>query len=473
MKKRAVIAAVASLAILVAGPAVAKRKTYSHQKYFEHYEGTRTCLKCHKKSAREVFHSQHYQWKAQAPNVVDAHGKEWGKINTINDYCTNPKPVWKHEYTNKDGKVVEEGCSKCHAGFGKMPSKKLTDAELENIDCLICHAHGYRRALYENEDGSLEWKPILWKNQVGLDSVSKRITKPNRTMCLRCHSGSGGGPNFKRGDLEYELTSCDSEFDVHMAKDGNDFQCIDCHAGEDHRIPGSGVDIAGDEMPSKNILCDNDDCHGAEPHGNEILDRHTKRVFCTVCHIPTFAKKDATNMVRDWSNGHYSEEKGKWTYTAEFKKDVTPAYTWWNGKQVQIQLPGEAVKKNDDGEIMMAVPVGSKDDPDSRIFAFKLYHAVMPVQEGTNWLLPIETGHFYITGDMDTAVRNAAQQFYGIENAQFTWSRTIRYQGLFHEVQPAKNALSCLDCHGNGGRLDWKALGYDADPLLTMMRAAH
>ncbi len=474
MRKGSVlIAAVAALALLAAPPATAKRKKYSHQKYFEHYEGTKTCLKCHKNRAREFIHSQHYQWKAPATNVVGADGKAYGKINMINDYCTNPTVVWKHEYKNKDGKVVEEGCSKCHAGFGKLPSDKETKAEFENIDCLICHANGYRRGLYENEDGSLEWKPILWKNQVGLDSVSKRITKPTRTMCLRCHSGSGGGPNFKRGDLEYALTDCDSDFDVHMAKDGNDFQCIDCHAGEAHKIPGPGADIAGDEMPNKNIMCDNDDCHGSDPHGNEILDQHTKRVYCTVCHIPEFAKKDATNMTRDWSKGHYSEKKGKWTYTAEFKTNVTPAYTWWNGKTIQMQLPGEPVKKNDKGQIIMSVPVGSKDDPNSRIFAFKEYHAVMPVENGTERLLPIETGYFYITGDMDTAVRNAAKQFYGIDDVQYDWAPTIHYQGLFHEVQPAKNALGCLDCHGGNGRLDWKALGYDGDPLLAMMHAAH
>lgn len=472
MKRLHLIAAMGILILASAMPAAA-RKTYSHQKYFEHYEGTKTCLKCHKKQAREAFHSQHYQWKAPAPNVVDSHGKSWGKLNMVNDYCTNPLVIWKHEYKNKDGKVVEEGCSKCHAGFGMIPSEEMSDEQLENIDCLICHAHGYRRGLYENEDGTLEWKSILWKNRVGLDSVSKRISKPTRTACLRCHAGSGGGPNYKRGDLEYQLTECDSNFDVHMAKDGNDFQCIDCHAGEDHKIPGSGADIAGDEMPEKNIMCDNDDCHGSEPHEAEILNHHTKRIFCTACHIPEFAKADATNMKRDWSKGHYSEEKGKYTYTAEFRKNVTPAFAWWNGKTVHMQLPGEPVQKNADGEIMVAVPEGSKADSNSRIFAFKEYHAVMPVLKDKNWILPIETGYFYITGDMDAAVKRAAEKFYGIKDASFTWAPTIHYQGLFHEVQPAKNALGCLDCHGPNGRLDWKALGYEGDPMLAMMRASH
>ena len=35
------------------------------------------------------------------------------------------------------------------------------------------------------------------------------------------------------------------------------------------------------------------------------------RIDCTVCHIPTFAKADATDMARDWSTPGYSEAKDK------------------------------------------------------------------------------------------------------------------------------------------------------------------
>ena len=35
-----------------------------------------------------------------------------------------------------------------------------------------------------------------------------------------------------------------------------------------------------------------------------------------------------------------------------------------------------------------------------------------------------------------------------------------------HEVVPAGKALECLDCHREGGRMDWKALGYKRDPML-------
>ncbi|MBD3872000.1 MAG: hypothetical protein IFK91_03625 [Acidobacteria bacterium] len=194
------IISMVSLLALVVLPASAAKK-YSHQEYFEHYEGTSTCLTCHEDEAETFFHSQHYQWTGETPAIVNAEGKELGKKNTINDFCTNPVPAWIGITKNSRGELLSQGCSKCHAGLGKMPSSEMSREQLENIDCLICHASGYNRTLVENEDGSLEWKPILWKNQEGLDSVSKRITMPKRTSCLRCHSGSGGGPNYKRGDI--------------------------------------------------------------------------------------------------------------------------------------------------------------------------------------------------------------------------------------------------------------------------------
>jgi hypothetical protein len=189
---------------LAAGTSPAARRTYSHQDdYFETYEGTSTCLECHEEEATSFFHSQHYQWQGDSPNIVNADGEKLGKMNTMNDFCTNPLASWIGNAVNTEGKVIAQGCSKCHAGLGLKPTAEISRAQLENIDCLICHASGYRRDAYQDADGNWEWRPILWKNQKGLDSISKRITRPERKMCLRCHSGAGGGPNFKRGDIEY------------------------------------------------------------------------------------------------------------------------------------------------------------------------------------------------------------------------------------------------------------------------------
>jgi hypothetical protein len=464
-----IVAVVASLGLAAA---VAQAKEYSHQKYFEHYEGTTTCLKCHEKEATTFFHSQHYQWRGQAPQIVDAGGKLLGKINTINDFCTNPLANWIGLVHNSRGDVLSKGCSKCHAGLGKVPDEQISRAQLENIDCLICHASGYQRDLYTNADGSLAWKPVLWKNQEGLDSVSKRIGLPTRTTCLRCHSGSGGGPNFKRGDLEYALDDCQPEFDVHMASSGTNMQCVDCHAGEDHRVRGRGSDLSGTDEPGKPLSCDDGDCHGPKPHKAEILNIHAQRVYCATCHIPTFAKEDATDMARDWSKPSYDAEADKWSATITMGKDVVPVYRWFNGTTWE-QLPSEPVQRSADGTVGMMLPQGSRGDPGSRIYPFKLHRGRMPVLDGKNFIVPIVVEEFFADGNIDKAVKNAAADMYGVKDAHYTWTDTVRYMGIFHEVEPAKKALACLDCHAPGGRMDWKALGYEGDPMLMLLKSAH
>ncbi len=456
------------LVAVLAGSAPAARQHYTHQDdYYDHYEGTKTCLECHEEEAQNFFHSQHYQWQGETPDIVNSKGRRLGKLNTMNDFCTNPMPSWIGNAVNSDGKILAQGCSLCHAGLGLKPSTVMSQEQLENIDCLICHASGYRRNAYQDEDGNWEWRPILWKNQVGLDAISKRITLPKRKMCLRCHSGAGGGQNFKRGDIEYKLTDCDADFDVHMATEGNDMACIDCHQGEKHRVLGRGSDLSGTDSPGQPLLCTN--CHDPKPHDIAALDHHTDKVYCTVCHIPTFAKDDATDMVRDWSTPKYNEDANKYSATITFGKDVIPTYAWFNGKTKESIL-GEKIKLDKDGILTMMAPQGNRKDKKAKIYAFKLHQGTLPVFKDSRKLIPIGVDEFFVDGNIEEAIARGSQATYGIEDPDYEWVKVRRYMGIFHEVQPAANALQCLDCHREGGRMNWQELGYKQDPLLKAMK---
>lgn len=458
-----------SLVVLAAaaGSSPAAPQTYSHQEYFEHFEGTKTCLECHEEEAADFFHSQHYQWQGDAPNIVNSGGDKLGKLNTMNDFCTNPLPSWIGNAVNSDGAVIAQGCSKCHAGLGRKPSPEMTQEQLENIDCLICHASGYRRDLYQDESGNWEWRPILWKNQAGLDSVAKRIGQPKRTMCLRCHSGAGGGPNYKRGDIEYALNECDADFDVHMAAEGNDMACADCHGGQDHRMRGRGTDLSGTDDPGNPLLCTS--CHEERPHAQPVLDGHTERLYCTVCHITEFAKADPTDMARDWSNPQYHEDGNKYSAAITFGSDVKPVLAWFNGNS-RITRLGEKVEYDGEGRIPVMIPLGDRKDKQAKLHAFKVHTAVLPVLKDEQWLVPLAVDEFFIDGDIGKAVAEGAAAAYGIHDPAYEWKPAIRYMGIFHEVRPADQALRCLDCHSEGGRVDWKALGYKEDPLLKAFR---
>jgi hypothetical protein len=47
---------------------------------------------------------------------------------------------------------------------------------------------------------------------------------------------------------------------------------------------------------------------------------------------------------------------------------------------------------------------------------------------------------------------------YGFVETRMVWR-------VNHMVVPKAKALKCMDCHGAKGRLDWKTLGYDGDPM--------
>ncbi len=441
-------------------------KPNRHEDRFEHYEGTKTCLECHEEEAKTFFESQHYQWRGRTPDVVNTEEEQkLGKLTMINDFCTNPQGhQWIGKVKNEDGKVLGRGCSSCHAGLGKLPGDEATRDQLENIDCLMCHVSGYRRDLYKDEQDEWVWKPILWQNQEGMDIVSKRVSLPDRSMCLRCHSSSGGGPNFKRGDIEPILKDPDRDHDVHMDSDGPDMWCIDCHIDDTHthRVIGRGVDMAATDRPEKRLTCTSG-CHQDHKHQVNDLDLHMEKVACTTCHIPEFARDQETDMFRDWSQVKWNEEKKMYKYDVRFEMDVEPVYDWFNGKSF-VQIPGRPVTLNDKGEVPMALPQGDRNDAEAKIYPFKLHRGNLPVLDETKWLAPVLTEKIFIEGDPEASVRKGASDLYGIENTDFTWMPTIRYMGINHSVPPADDALQCDDCHSAGGRMNWQELGYEKDP---------
>jgi hypothetical protein len=65
-------------------------------------------------------------------------------------------------------------------------------------------------------------------------------------------------------------------------------------------------------------------------------------VYCTTCHIPSFARHDATDIRRDWSQAEPVAGEGRFEPKIEFRSDVTPVYGWWNGTGT-IALLDEAV----------------------------------------------------------------------------------------------------------------------------------
>jgi hypothetical protein len=431
--------------------------TDSHQGKFSVYEGTKTCLQCHESEAIDMHSSVHYQWKGDARDVVAPNTQMAGKYGSINDFCIFPDINWIGKLVNVDGVQVDGGCAKCHVGMGAKPDPTASRSQLENIDCLICHSQDYKRKV-ELVDGAYKFVPDTSNMSVSILQAASNISLPSKDTCLNCHTGAGGGNNYKRGDIEEAHRKPSRDFDVHMASKtdgGAGLECLNCHTAVAHRIAGRGSDLKPRDSYDV-VACTN--CHDTKPHENTKLDKHTARVNCTVCHIPTFARSAPTDMERNWSlPGEIDQSKRLYDPHMIKETNVLPEYKFFNGKSYFYNF-GETAAHGESGRIVMSAPEGDILTPGAKIYAFKHHLGVQPIDPVTDKLLPLKIGIFFQEGDLATAVQEGVKGV-GWSYNGYEFAETERYMGIFHEVAPAERALSCNSCHG-GSRLDFEALGY-------------
>jgi hypothetical protein len=213
-------------------------------------------------------------------------------------------------------------------------------------------------------------------------------------------------------------------------------------------------------------------CHKEAPHGNERLNRHAARVACATCHVPTFAKGLPTNVWWDWSKAGETREAtkdvhGLETYSkmkGEFRweRDIVPAYAWYNGSLERYTL-GDKI---DPSKVTyLNRPLGSREDPNSRITPFKVMRGKQPYDSGNGYFaVPHLFGGYWKHYDWKKAIEDGMKAAGIPFSGSYGFAETAMYWKINHMVVPKEKALRCADCHGAKGRLDWKALGYAGDP---------
>jgi len=408
-------------------------------------EVTETCISCHNGRAAQVMRSSHWRWE-RAEYIPGKGVRYVGKKNLLNNFCIGV--AGSHQ-----------SCNKCHIGYG-WSGESFDFNNASNVDCLACHdATGtYLKGAGAagNPDPSVD-----------LTEVAQHVGLPQRTNCGTCHFFSGGGNNVKHGDLEKALFDTTRNVDVHMASDGADMSCVDCHTAENHQMKGKLYSISS--MNRNRVQCE--DCHGALPHAASILNEHTLKVACETCHIPTYAKVNSTKLAWDWStagrlrNGKPYEEKdalGDDVYMSikgsfRWGRNLKPDYVWFNGTATHY-LRGDKVDK---------VPVelnhlyGSYDDPDAKIIPVKIHRARQPFDEQNRIIVQPKLagshdgdGAFWRDFDWQKSAREGMKLVdlpysgkLGFVETQMTWP-------LNHMVAPKDQAVSCTECHTrNGSRL--------------------
>lgn len=419
-----------------------------HSAYYKDSIGTpqdvtRSCLKCHPKSAGEVMKTAHWTWVS---GDAVRNGKEvlLGKKNQINNFCISVVGNWA-------------SCTTCHAGYG-WGDANFDFTREENVDCLVCH------------DGSgtfSKTKRGMPGKGVNLKVVAGSVRRPGRDNCGICHFSGGGGMGVKHGDLDESLLNPSPELDVHMGR--LNFQCVDCHKTDHHLVAGKLNTTYTEKTKAIRFACE--DCHTSKPHKDYRLNEHTARLACQSCHIPEFARKLPTKMTWDWSKAgdstrkdsphEYLKIKGEFHY----EEDVVPTYAWYNG-HMERYVVGD--KLDSEAEHNINHPIGSRTDPNSRIWPFKVHHTKQPYDPVNNILIPPITsgeGGFWTRFDWGLAIRKGAQINGLPYSGNYGFTQTKMYWPINHMVTTAKNALTCTECHSPDGRMPWKALGYDRDPV--------
>ena len=111
---------------------------------------------------------------------------------------------------------------------------------------------------------------------------------------------------------------------------------------------------------------------------------------------------------------------------------------------------------------------GNIGDSTARITPYKLYRAVQPADAKFGYLIiPKLWGGFWNHFDWvraaEEGMKAAGMDFSG--KIQFV--NTSMHWRINHGVVPKSEALSCTDCHAPDGVMDFKALGYADDPIIS------
>lgn len=405
-------------------------------------EVTQACLQCHQEAAHQVMQTVHWTWESRpyqlegrpAPVTV-------GKKNSLNNFCLGIQSNWPK-------------CTSCHAGYGWFDANFDFSNE-ENVDCLVCH---------DNSGGYVKGQGGLPVEGVDLAAAAQSVGAPTRENCGGCHFNGGGGNAVKHGDLDQSLNFPAESVDVHMGR--YDFLCTGCHQTQDHQIRGRAISVSLDRENQAECA----DCHLANLHQDQRINAHTTTVACQTCHIPAGALRIPTKMYWDWSTAGqdweedphvYLKIKGSFVYESNF----TPEYYWYKGVTDRYIL-GDVIDPS--RPVLINTLDGDISDAQAKIWPFKVHRGKQPYDAVYNYLLQPQTagaGGYWETFDWDQALRLGEAGTGLPYSGEYGFAETVMYWPLTHMVAPAENALTCNACHGQDGRLDWRALGYPGDPL--------
>lgn len=298
--------------------------------------------------------------------------------------------------------------------------------------------------------------------KVDLVHVARNVGHSSRKTCGDCHFNGGGGEAVKHADMSRQLLYPDKNCDVHMG--GYDFSCTECHVTRNHRISGRSSSVPPVEGTLNCEDCHTDAPHYKNGILDHHLNRHTKHVDCNTCHSPVYAKCKPTKVWWNWSTAGDKKRKPKkdkygmpdydWKKgDFQWKESAKPVYRWFGGFTKRVLLGDRLDLQQPVTDL--AGPVGSIRDPNSKITPFKIMKGVQPVDAKNGYVL---IPHLYPRNKEDKTAywKNLDWQKAFVDgmdavgldySGEYAWAETWMHWRVEHEVMPANMALSCVQCH--------------------------
>ena len=286
--------------------------------------------------------------------------------------------------------------------------------------------------------------------------------------------------------------------------------------------------MMANDLPDVEVTCENcHDSEPHEQVGEQApyLNQHSELIACQTCHIPTLHTDNVT--MRDFSKTVFEEHPGIYIYTDSVKESLPGPgieYRWWNGDATFL---GNPIGDNPNGsdqyrfytanrvwpeytsydydtwydEVMR--PIAKSGRP-SKLYAMKKFNGKQHIDLANmgpfgGMFVPYNLPTYYLTGDPDRAAsvemdKSMMGKMYGFMFKFYMLDKFMSFMmvdgwntGSFKDVRQMQNveprwipndasleishairkqgALTCNNCHGVDGILDFEELGYTAEEI--------
>lgn len=403
-------------------------------------EVTAKCLECHPQQAVEVMNSSHWTWTRKA--VINGESLQFGKTDSLAgfaiDVASNPAR-----------------CMACHISHDRGGSLEAPSPAA--VDCLVCHDTTGRYLLSAPSSARGE-------NPSDLAVMARDVGRPTPVNCGACHfTDCGLAPSGAQNRLA-------GAADIHLSAAGGNFSCQSCHAGSGGHIFSRHLNRPGEASLSGRGCAS---CHSDTPHGMDLLNRHGERIACRTCHIPAAGRGAPVLIGWNWIlSGKtvpvHQNRPGSRLQIHDLNglrgaADIDPIYLWDDGSDT-VYTRGQRIRP----EELTVLQGPAEKNERSKIVPFRIIYGTQLYDRKYRYLIsPLlepEGPVLFSAAGPESLAEEGMKAVVLPYSGQYGYTATAVYKRISHGVAPAGQALDCLDCHGLSGRMNWPALGYDADP---------